>query len=502
MIETQERKEIRSSAPKPPKRWQQLKWYGPGLMWMISSVGSGSVLFTPRVGSRYGYEYLWALLIVVFLMWMMIREVGRYTVVTGKTILEGYRDLPGPKNWAIWLIFLPQLIAAVVTIAGIAALAGSTLMLALPGNQAIYAVALIVLSAALVISGQYSKVEQATSVMAGVLIVAVLVAALQVFPDPAEFATGLVPGIGEDFDIEFLLPWLGFILAGAAGIMWFSYWVAAREFGGSVGDSSEDAPEDAPGQALNNGHASSNYQADEDFQQRLRDRLKKWLRVMSTTAAIGVVGGGLVIAAFLVLGTELLRPEGIIPEGIAVAEDLTRLLSDVWGDFGYWLLIISVSIALGGTIVANQDGWPRMFADATLILAGDRLQEGQNGENEGENGHNGRRRSRSSQRSGWLRWLSDRKHLKDVYVVVTVAALPLLIFFLVRDPVDILEVGGIVAAVHTPAVVGLTLYLNKTKLPKALQPGWFAFSVMVLSGLFFTVVAILYFMIELFGMEL
>jgi Mn2+/Fe2+ NRAMP family transporter len=495
MIETQERKEIRSSTPKPPKRWKQLKWYGPGLMWMISSVGSGSVLFTPRVGSRYGYEYLWALFIVIFFMWMMIREVGRYTVVSGKTILEGYRDLPGPKNWAIWLIFLPQLIAAVVTIAGIAALAGSTLMLAFPGNQVIYAVVLIVLSAALVISGQYSKVEQATSVMAGVLIVAVLVAAIQVFPDPSEFTAGLIPGIGEDFDIEFLLPWLGFILAGAAGIMWFSYWVAAREFGGAVGEPSEDA-ENTPEQHLNNGYASSNYQDDEDFQQRLRDRLKKWMQVMSTTAAIGVVGGGLVIVAFLVLGAELLRPEGIIPEGIAVAEDLTRLLSEVWGEFGYWLLIISVSIALIGTILANQDGWPRMFADATLILAGDRLQEG-----DGENG-NGRRRPRSSGRSAWLQWLSDRKHLKDVYVVVTVAALPLLIFFLVRDPVEILEVGGIVAAVHTPVVVGLTLYLNKTRLPKALQPGWFAFSVMVLSGIFFTVVAILYFMIELFGMEL
>lgn len=486
MTQTQERKEIRSSTPKPPRGWKQWKWYGPGLMWMISSVGSGSVLFTPRVGSRYGYEYLWALLIVIFFMWVMIREVGRYTVVTGKTILDGYRDLPGPKNWAIWLIFVPQLVAAVVTIAGIAALAGSTLMIAFPGNQAMYAVALIVLSAIVVISGQYNKVEQATSVMAGVLIVAVLIAALQVFPDLGEFTGGLVPGIGDDFDIEFLLPWLGFILAGAAGIMWFSYWVAAREYGGSVEESSDNESPD-------NGN-SSNYEDDEDFQQRRKSRLKKWMRIMSTTAAIGVIGGGLVIVGFLILGAQLLRPEGIIPEGIAVAEDLTRLLSEVWGDFGYWLLIISLAIALGGTILANQDGWPRTFADATLILAGDRLNP------EDENGNNGR--SQSNQRSGWKQWLSDRQNLKNAYVVVTVTLLPLLVFFLVRDPVDILEIGGIVAAVHTPVIVGLTLYLNKTRLPKELQPGWLAFPVMILSGLFFTAVAILYFMIELFGFEL
>lgn len=98
MIQTQNRPEIRSGTPKPPSSWEQLKWYGPGLMWMISSIGSGSVLFTPRVGSRYGYEYLWALLIVILLMWVMIREVGRYTFVTGKTILEGYRIFPVLKT--------------------------------------------------------------------------------------------------------------------------------------------------------------------------------------------------------------------------------------------------------------------------------------------------------------------------------------------------------------------------------------------------------------------
>jgi Mn2+/Fe2+ NRAMP family transporter len=72
---------------------------------MTASVGSGAVLFTPRIGSRYGYELLWLVPIVVFLMWVMIREVGWYTIATGKTIMDGYGKVPGPKGWAIWLIF-------------------------------------------------------------------------------------------------------------------------------------------------------------------------------------------------------------------------------------------------------------------------------------------------------------------------------------------------------------------------------------------------------------
>jgi Mn2+/Fe2+ NRAMP family transporter len=201
-----EKKEIRQQVPDPPSGWERFKWYGPGLIWMISSVGSGSVLFTPRVGARYEYALLWAALIVIFLMWVMIREVGRYTVVTGKTILEGYRDLPGPRGWAIWLIFLPQVLAAVVTIAGIAALVGSALMIALPGSQALYAVGLTVLFGLLVISGRYKSVERIASVMAIVLVLVAIVTAARVFPGLETFAAGIVPAIPTDFDLYFVLP--------------------------------------------------------------------------------------------------------------------------------------------------------------------------------------------------------------------------------------------------------------------------------------------------------
>ncbi|MFQ4146633.1 Nramp family divalent metal transporter [Chlorogloeopsis sp. ULAP02] len=379
MTQLRERQQVqvRSHSPKPPKGWNRLKWYGPGLIWMISSVGSGSVLFTPRVGSRYEYGLLWMALIVIFFMWVMIREVGWYTVVTGKTILEGYRELPGPNNWAIWLIFLPQLVAAIVTVAGIAALTGSALMIAFPGNQALYATITIIFSLILVISGRYKVVELATSIMAGVLVAVAIITAARVFPPVEQFGGGLIPGFPQDLDLEFILPWVGFILAGAAGIMWFSYWVAAREYGGPL---EEDNHDHEPG---NNGHFHREY-LDEDYQKRLNSRLKKWIQIMSTTAAIGVIGGGLVIVAFMILGAELLAPEGIIPEGIQVAEDLTRLLSEVWGVFGYWLLIIGVMIALAGTILSNQDGWGRMFADATQILMEPQLHQSQL-----QNGHNG-----------------------------------------------------------------------------------------------------------------
>lgn len=85
----------------PPEGRQKLRWYGPGLMWMLSAVGTGSILFTPRVASVYQYELFWLLLLVVFFMWVMIREMARFSVVTGRTVLEGIHTLSGPRGWAV-----------------------------------------------------------------------------------------------------------------------------------------------------------------------------------------------------------------------------------------------------------------------------------------------------------------------------------------------------------------------------------------------------------------
>ena len=465
--------EQRKQSPQPPKGKDRLKWYGPGLMWMISSVGSGSVLFTPRVGARYGFELLWVALIIIFLMWIMIREVGRYSVATGKTIFDGFKGFSGKTQWPIWLIFLPQILAAVVTIAGIAALAGSALMIALPGNQQIYAAGIIVLSIILVVTGRYSVIERIASIMAGVLVLMVIVTSIKVFSSSSQFVQGLVPGVPQNLDMQFVMPWLGFILAGAAGIMWFSYWVVAREYGGPQLEE-EDIEQK---------------QREEEVNEETSQRLKRWMRVMSNTAAIGVVGGGLVIVCFLILGTELLKPEGLVPKGIDVAKDLSRLLSEVWGRAGFWMLIVSVTIALAGTILSNQDGWGRMFADATLILLAPKLKKKGLMPKEHEREAN----IKVQDRNWWQKIITNRSKLKNAYAIVFGAAIPLVVFFLVRKPVDILAIAGTVAAVHTPVVVFLTLYLNMKRLPKALRPGAFSITCMVLSGLFFTGFAVYHF---------
>lgn len=84
--------------PDPPQGMGRVRWLGPGFLWMVSAAGSGELLFSPRIGSLYGYALLWALLAAVAFKWFINREIGRYSVCTGRTILAGYKRLPGPGN--------------------------------------------------------------------------------------------------------------------------------------------------------------------------------------------------------------------------------------------------------------------------------------------------------------------------------------------------------------------------------------------------------------------
>lgn len=412
---------------------------------MVSAVGTGSVLFTPRVASLYQYTLLWLIPSVCALMWVMIREAGRYSIVTGRTVLEGFEQLPGPHNWAVWLTFVPQLVAAVAGIGGLASLVGSALSSAVGGDHTIWGVAFIVVAGTLVAAGGYRRVEQVARVLAGLLLLVAVLAAVQVAPGAGALAQGLVPRIPEDPDLYVIVPWIGTILAGSMGIVWFSYWTAARGYGGVPATRQDDQMAEADGTAVTSG------------EDRVA-RLTSWIRTMGLAAAVGVLGGGVVLVAFMVLGAELLAPAGIVPQGVDVAEDLSRLLADVWGRSGYWLMIVGVLIALGGSVLANQDGWGRSFADMTLVLA------------------RGRR----------LPWrLGDRRTLKRLYVLVPTGLAPIVVVLVVRDPVTIMSVSGIVAALHTPFIVALIAWVNRRQLPVSLRPGMIVTSAMVLSAVFF-----------------
>jgi Mn2+/Fe2+ NRAMP family transporter len=189
---------------------------------MVAAAGSGELLFTPRVAAQYGYTLLWALLAAVALKWFINREVGRYAVCTGASIIDGFGRLPGPRSWAVWVILVPQLVVAADSVAGLAGSAATALILLFPGGMRLWTGITLTVAAALVVWGQYNRVEFVTRLIAVTLALVSVTAAVSVLPRVETLAGGLVPQLPDQVDYGEVLPWLGYALSGAAGLMWYS----------------------------------------------------------------------------------------------------------------------------------------------------------------------------------------------------------------------------------------------------------------------------------------
>jgi Mn2+/Fe2+ NRAMP family transporter len=437
---------VNATIADPPKTFREkLKWLGPGILWMVSAAGSGELLFTPRIGSLYGYSLLWAMLAAVALKWFINREIGRYTVCTGKTVIDGFSLLKGPKNWALYFILVPQLFVAGVTIAGLAGSASTALVLVLPGNVKLWTIISICCSTVLVLWGKFKVIEIVATVLAILLGVSAIVAAASVMPHMDAFAAGLIPKMPENVKYEEVLPWLGFMMSGAAGMIWYSYWIKEEGYG------------------LSGGKQTTNH----SLSGQEKKKLQKWVNQMTLDNSVAVAGTLLVTLAFLILGTELLKPRGLIPEENKVAEVLGQLLGQLWGPVGFWFMITAVFIGFWDTVLSDQDGFGRMFSGGTRILF-----------------------RRHEKKYTWL----NETFLKKAFIIVLVTLIPIAIYLLLGEPLALLKIAGAIEAAHIPVVAGLVLYLNRSTLEKELQPSLASFILTALAGLFFAVFAVIYFL--------
>ncbi|HDR73891.1 MAG TPA: hypothetical protein ENN85_08295 [Methanoculleus sp.] len=198
--------------------------------------------------------------------------------------------------------------------------------------------------------------------------------------------------------------------------------------------------------------------------------LRDWIRIMTVSTTIASTIVLVLLVALLILGAELLRPQGLLPEGPEVTAVLSVLLGDVWGPPGAWLMIIAAFFAFWSTIVANLDGWTRMFGQASFFIA------------------------RQAQAAG--RWVSMRFY-RRIYLLGLMGVLPL-IFILIRpEPVTYLAIAGIIEAIHIPVVAFVTLYLNLRTLPAPFRPSLPVTVLTFAVGVFFAAFSIYYIATEI-----
>ena len=82
-----------------------LRRIGPGMVLAASIVGSGEVIATTTLGAQVGFAALWIVLVSCAIKPVVQGELGRYTIATGRTGLEGFNRVPGPRLGVSWLVW-------------------------------------------------------------------------------------------------------------------------------------------------------------------------------------------------------------------------------------------------------------------------------------------------------------------------------------------------------------------------------------------------------------
>jgi len=108
---------------------------GPGLIIAGSIVGSGELIATTKSGAQAGFSLLWLILIGCIIKVFVQVELGRYTLVNGKTTMQGLVEVPGPRigkgNWLVWAWFL-MFVFSLAQLGGIVGGVGQALAISAP----------------------------------------------------------------------------------------------------------------------------------------------------------------------------------------------------------------------------------------------------------------------------------------------------------------------------------------------------------------------------------
>jgi len=111
----------------PPRGLAILLLVGPAFIWTAEYIGTGEIMLATRAGAVLGTTILWAVVLGVFLKYWIGMSGARYTACTGEGMVDMFARIPGPRNWAVWIVLVVQFVAATISIGAVATAAGAFL---------------------------------------------------------------------------------------------------------------------------------------------------------------------------------------------------------------------------------------------------------------------------------------------------------------------------------------------------------------------------------------
>ena len=405
---------------------ERLKFIGPSVVVTGSVVGSGSIVMTPLLGAAAGFMLLWWLLLSMWSKPIIQAEIARYIVVSKKTFLEAFADMPGFKttiqgkttSWLVWFMFIGVIpsIAGMGGLAGAVAEAGNTMFPFLTVET--WVVISCLVTWMLLYFGSYKSLEKTLLVM--VLFFSFMTMIIAIAMQSTDYQVSFAQvssGLSFSFPSEYLplaLAVFGFTGISYGEIMAYTYWCLEKGYAENSGNNVEET--------------------------------KHWIKTMQTDVWVTVFFITLGTLPFFFLGAGVLYNVPELQQALAtssfwdidVISSLQNMFSLVLGGWAKWLFIVLAFFVLFSTLLSGTAAFTRTISDYLISM-------------------------------GLVKEQANTRKKLIKLIAFLIPFLSGLFYFVLPNPFTLLLIAGIWAAMGLPIVNIGALYLVN-KLEQELQP--------------------------------
>lgn len=338
-----------------------VRHFGPGLILMMTGIGTSHLVTAPTAGGRFAYALLWCIPIAYIFKYYGFEMAFRFTNATGRSIMEAYGT--AWKKWPLWYILITTLLQCAIGQAGrlIAASAVTyyffTAYIGLSIPMWVYGLVLGVISVVIILRGKYAAVELVTKICAGALFVSTVVVYIV---KPAQ-----ISAMGHFFIFEtpqgswlIIAAFLGLLPTGVDVSLQASEWGKAKKVGmGKIRDHLEEVGLAKPFDPFTS--KKEDLAVDiSSLPPHALEYCRRWFKIGLWDFRFGYAVSFIMACIFLLLAAVWMYPSSV--SGKAVMGEIAKIFTLSVGPWMMGVFLLGAFAATYSTAFNYFDGWPRV----------------------------------------------------------------------------------------------------------------------------------------------
>jgi len=313
----------------PISKFSFFKFLGPGLLYAGAAVGVSHLVQSTRAGAVYGFELLFVVIFANVIKYPFFEIGTRYTIVTGKSLLDGYENL---GRLPIWLFFIISVGTMCIIVATVTLVTSGLFGILLGIQIAPWMLCAIILlfCFCLLFIGKYSALDKLMKwIVIGLTLSTILAVFFSFFANvPKAETVGKSFSLSDAADISFLIALMGWMPIPIEAAVWQSDWTLAKK--------------------EQNGELPPMKWAMLDFN-------------------IGYWGTTILAVFFLTLGANMMYNTGkaFSSNAATFSGELIQLYTSSLGSWSYPIILIAAFFTMFSTTLTCFDAYPRVVANSS-----------------------------------------------------------------------------------------------------------------------------------------